>query len=615
MNNNSDEDEFSKLSIKSKSVISCQTMTWIIPQSRLNQQCPFLEKEYPYYTTEFSFVHFINQDLELKWKLILERDDSWVVVNLQNTNDKSVFDKKELRNAELRWSVKLRKSQAEEIYLKSNSIEDEIITIDLQSLLLNKSKGIAICDLACFDRYVVKGMYIMVVSIEIEYFQNKKKKLSILQHARRFSASISDLSSIYSKVTKARRSISSGLGFSTPSRSWIGKTVPNLRRNSYNKESKHEPLPSYQHCSIPLSPPAPAPVSSLNKEVLSPQGTCPPAFFNYRQSGFVQLSDDVEYINVTPGYKEVCSRKDASIRRTMSGRMPSNIETLTKADDTLDSRVSSNVDFDSITQVSRSDNTYTSIPDNVFHTPDPHKSYVDNTIKYSLRKDASQSICSVNSGLTQRCNSTPNPIFRKGQFEHSDYSPIPVCHQRSSAGLKGVEPKSDVWKDATNYAYQRPKTTDKRKPNFIERQLSSVKDYASINHVGLPENQTRVNDHCFDKGQLKESLMSGYIPEWDVLLKERRQFIELASELKLNKLMLKCEEAYLMVIDSANCLETMIIFDKYGSGSIAKRNVIIFIHDNFQRVSSSFQWTEFLRNHPKLVKMIKSPSYANTLII
>ena len=200
-------------------------MTWIIPQSRLNQQCPFLEKEYPYYTTEFSFVHFINQDLELKWKLILERDDSWVVVNLQNTNDKSVFDKKELRNAELRWSVKLRKSQAEEIYLKSNSIEDEIITIDLQSLLLNKSKGIAICDLASFDRYVVKGMYIMVVSIEIEYFQNKKKKLSILQHARRFSASISDLSSIYSKVTKARRSISSGLGFSTPSRSWIGKTL------------------------------------------------------------------------------------------------------------------------------------------------------------------------------------------------------------------------------------------------------------------------------------------------------------------------------------------------------------------------------------------------------
>ena len=107
MNNNSDEDEFSKLSIKSKSVISCQTMTWIIPQSRLNQQCPFLEKEYPYYTTEFSFVHFINQDLELKWKLILERDDSWVVVNLQNTNDKSVFDKKELRNQYEMYTSKL----------------------------------------------------------------------------------------------------------------------------------------------------------------------------------------------------------------------------------------------------------------------------------------------------------------------------------------------------------------------------------------------------------------------------------------------------------------------------------------------------------------------------
>jgi len=614
MNENSDEEEFSKLSIKSKSIITCQTMTWIIPQSRLNQQCPFLEKEYPYYTTEFSFVHFINQELELKWKLILERDDGWVVVNLQNTNDRSVFEKKELRNAELRWSVKLRKSQDEEIYPSSNSIEDEIITTDLQSLLLNTSKGIAICDFASFDRCVVGGMYIIVASIEIEYFQNKKKKLSILQHARRVSASISDLSSIYSKVTKARRSIASGLGLSTPSRSWIGKTVPNLRRNSSNKDPRHEPLPSYQHCSIPLSPPAPV---SASTEILSQQGTCPPAFFNYRQSGFVKLSDDVEYMNVTPGYKEVCSRKDSTIRRTMSGRMPSNVDTLTKADDTLDSRVSSNVDFDSITHVSKvetvCDHTYSSIPDNVFHTP--HNQHVDHGNKDSQRRDISQSICSysVNSGFIQRCNSTPNPIFRNGKFEHSDYSPIPVCN-RSPAVLRRID--SDAWKDATNYAYQPPKTSSNRKPNLIERQRSSCKEFASVNNVGLPkQSASSVKDLGFDMRPLREPLMSGYIPEWDILVKERRQFIELASELKLNKLMLKCEEAYLRSIDSNNCLETLIIFDKYGAGSIAFRNVILFIHENFKRISTSFQWTEFVSKHQKLAKMIKSPSYTNTLII
>jgi len=79
--------------------------------------------------------------------------------------------------------------------------------------------------------------------------------------------------------------------------------------------------------------------------------------------------------------------------------------------------------------------------------------------------------------------------------------------------------------------------------------------------------------------------------------------------------MLKCEEAYLRSIDSNNCLETLIIFDKYGAGSIAFRNVILFIHENFKRISTSFQWTEFVSKHQKLAKMIKAPSYTNTLII
>ena len=35
-------------------------MIWVIPQSRLNKQCPFLEKQYPYFTTEFSILREIH---------------------------------------------------------------------------------------------------------------------------------------------------------------------------------------------------------------------------------------------------------------------------------------------------------------------------------------------------------------------------------------------------------------------------------------------------------------------------------------------------------------------------------------------------------------------------
>ena len=98
------DEEFSKLSLKSKSIITSQTMTWTIPQSRLNQQCPFLEKQFPYYTTDFSFLHF-STDLELKWRLVLEKKGEFVSLNLINTNDGSVFERKEMKNVELKWNL------------------------------------------------------------------------------------------------------------------------------------------------------------------------------------------------------------------------------------------------------------------------------------------------------------------------------------------------------------------------------------------------------------------------------------------------------------------------------------------------------------------------------
>ena len=132
------EEEFSKLSLKSKSIITSQTMNWTIPQSRLNQHCPFLEKQFPYYTTDFSFLHF-SSDLELKWRLVLERKGDFVSLNLINTNDGSVFERKEMKNAELKWNLLQQQpqDQNEESELGDDvSLFDEspTVAIDFQNL-------------------------------------------------------------------------------------------------------------------------------------------------------------------------------------------------------------------------------------------------------------------------------------------------------------------------------------------------------------------------------------------------------------------------------------------------------------------------------------------------
>ena len=105
-------DEFSKLSLKSKSLVSRQRMQWMIPQSRLNQQCPFLEKEYPYYTTDFSTLHYFTKDLEFKWKLTLERQGDNVVVDLSSCNDDDKSVKKEVKNILVNWSASISNSES-----------------------------------------------------------------------------------------------------------------------------------------------------------------------------------------------------------------------------------------------------------------------------------------------------------------------------------------------------------------------------------------------------------------------------------------------------------------------------------------------------------------------
>ena len=127
------DEEFSKLSLKSKSIITSQTMNWTIPQSRLNHHCPFLEKQFPYFTTDFSFLHF-SSDLELKWRLVLEKKGDFVILNLINTNDGTVFERKEMKNVELKWKLLHRQHQDQNEDDVSILDESPTVTIDFQNL-------------------------------------------------------------------------------------------------------------------------------------------------------------------------------------------------------------------------------------------------------------------------------------------------------------------------------------------------------------------------------------------------------------------------------------------------------------------------------------------------
>ena len=275
-------EEFSKLSIKSKSVTSSQSMMWVIPQSRLDSQCPFLEKDYPYFTTDFSMLHYAVKDLELKLKLILERKADSVQLSLACCNDNGMFDKKEFRHMEIRLTVENKESfDGEDGSEIKDSPSASLVIEDFQDLRFGQSRGVSVCDIKDFDSMCIDGRFLFSVTVHLEYFQQARKKFSILQQAKRFSSSISDLSSIYSKT---RQSLSSGLGLSSPSRSWIGKTLPSLRRSSLGGRQAPERGPTYQQCSVPPSPPVLTPLHLPP----SPQtyGASPgvaPAVYKYRQ--------------------------------------------------------------------------------------------------------------------------------------------------------------------------------------------------------------------------------------------------------------------------------------------------------------------------------------------
>jgi len=219
-------EDFSKLSIRNKSTTVSQTMHWIIPQLRLNQHCPFLEKEYPYFTTEFSILH-PSYTVEMKWRLEMERNNDKVSVNILNVNEKELFDKKELMNVLVRWNLRLKSGQddgpmgilSEQMFHQRENMEVN----RLQFFKDSQSEGRSVCDLESFDSFAIDGKFIVEVKMELEYFQFEEQKSSFLDLSKRFSASLSESTEyIYSKISSHQRdSVSDASGVSAPCHSWI----------------------------------------------------------------------------------------------------------------------------------------------------------------------------------------------------------------------------------------------------------------------------------------------------------------------------------------------------------------------------------------------------------
>jgi len=319
-------EEFSKLSLKSKSIITSQTMTWTIPQSRLNQQCPFLEKEFPYFTTDFSFLHFSSPGLELKWRLVLEKKGDFVTINLINTNNGAVFERKEMKNVELRWTL-LHQTEETEISILE---ESPAVSVDFQTLRFGTPKGCQLCKVEDFESFAHNGRFTFDIKIFLEFFQ-EKKKFSIIQQAKKLSDSISEISSIYSKSSKSRTSVLSKNRSSVQSNSWVGKSLPNIMANTLSRKSSFS-QPTYQ-CSRAPSPPR------ISDEHCSFPSTVT-TDYQY-QDPVYRNSEEMRSFSLINKLGDCDSDL---IRRTKSGRLPSVVGHLSRADDTLDSMISGQTD-------------------------------------------------------------------------------------------------------------------------------------------------------------------------------------------------------------------------------------------------------------------------------
>ena len=321
-------EEFSKLSIRNKSTTISQSMQWIIPQSRLNQHCPFLEQEYPYFTTEFSILH-PSSVLEVKWRLEMQRKNNKVSVNLLNMNEKEFFEKSEALNVQVRWNIRLKSGQddgpmgilSEQMFHQRENMEIN----RLQFFKESQSEGRVVCDLESFDSFEVDGNFAVEVKLELEHFQLEEKKMSFIDRSRRVSASLSELTEPVYSNSKQRKnlSISSDTScLSAPCHSWIPGQHPQLVSSTLNRSKQNV-------------------VQALSQQLIQQQL---PHHHHHQQAPFSSHFGN------------------HSLRRSRSGRMPSStLEHISKA-----RHLSGQLDESQASEYFDTEQIYSIIPDYLF---------------------------------------------------------------------------------------------------------------------------------------------------------------------------------------------------------------------------------------------------------
>lgn len=259
---------------------------------------------------------------------------------------------------------------------------------------------------------------------------------------------------------------------------------------------------------------------------------------------------------------------------------------MTKADDTLDSRVCSTMDLVTVIPSYQHmhdhepDHTYSSIPDNVFSTPLAARYLAPVT-----RSPSTLSQTSSFSPTLQRCASTPNPAPKRQRYEagldisHQDtlkmesrkYYPH-VNYFQASGSLRRMMVSANQVGLPTN--------CDPEQQMNLSSNQKAPPIYAFANRKDAVETdgslQLQNMSPDFDVGYCN-ALLNGFIPTSENLKHDKRFLLEFAATQGLHKLKMCCEEAYLDSLNAQNSLETLLVFDNILPSSLTKRKIVLFI--------------------------------------
>ena len=497
-------EQCSKLSIRSKSTTTSQSMDWIIPQSSS-------EFPYPYFTTEFSIQH-PNLMLEMKWRLELEGKQDKIFVNILNVNEKSVFNNKELMNVEVRWNFILKSGHnydpmvllSEQMFKQKESMEVN----NFQFFKDSQSDGRVVCDLERFESFAIDGRFVVQVRIELEYFEHDEQEMSS-NLSKRLSASLSE-SSIYSKIDFSQK------------RNFVSSTIDRSKSGSYQ---------------IPYHP--------FNLE-----SSQQPVHYHYHKT-----SSD-------------------SLRRSQSGRFPSNLSTISGASSSSistieqvsrarclsghldETQTSEDFDFDH--------QTYSYIPDHVFLAPVIPPS--TSSVQYS--------------NLGDRVFHPTTPTLPTSE---EVYHQVPASIPTSS--------------------YQPPLTEVSQCQSFPHQLPDLQAQFYSSNNS---DSSLSVSNCSFSSASssMISCIYSGRLPDQAVLLRDRRKLLEMGVKYSLPKLVKECEKSYCQTLQVSNCLETLLVVDNFLPNSEARKIVINFMKVNLKEVMMEANWDKFVVNCDDLVQEI-----------